>query len=431
MKMRSKYKAAQNLLLYPVVLFMLGLSSVFPQAAYAISSDLFVSTAGSSLNCSQADPCDLATGLLNAQDGDQIYFTAGTYTSTGPAVLTLTNDISLYGGWDGSTAVPIVLNPHLYPTILDGEKARRVVDISAGAAPVLDGLTLTNGYGDFSGGGVRSQSSHPTIQNCIIQNNQADGDGGGIFINGGSTQILNNRIRDNSANWAGGLRLINNTQATVRGNYISGNSANISVGGIDIDCCGGSTVKVEENWITGNSANTYGGGVAVDYTNAVLFNNIIAGNTAGEGAGVYLEGSETYPAGIEMINNTLSGLSSSDHAVWAETYATATLTNNILSSFAVGILVNDPGSITLTADHNLLWNTSDPVLGTNAVQADPLLDAQHHLTAASPALNAGSVVPLSIDIDGDPRPNGAYDIGADEYFPKIFLPLVTSPAGNT
>ena len=162
-----------------------------------------------------------------------------------------------------------------------------------------------------------------------------------------------------------------------------------------------------------------------------MYKRQIAGNTAGEGAGVYLEGSETYPVDVEMINNTLSGLLSSDDALWIEEYVTASLTNNILSSFAGGILVNDPGSTALTADHNLLWNTSDPVLGTNAVQADPLLDAQHHLTAASPALNAGSVVPLSIDIDGDPRPNGAYDIGADEYFPKIFLPLVTGPAGNT
>jgi hypothetical protein len=427
MKMETKYKAARNLLLYSVVLFMLGLSSVFPQAAYALPSDLFVSTAGSGLICTQADPCDLATAMLNAQDGDHIYFAAGTYTSASPAVLTLTNDISLYGGWDGSTTVPIVLNPHLYATILDGENDRRVVDISAGAAPILDGFTLANGYGDYSGGGVRSQSSHPTIQNCIIQNNRADGDGGGIFLNRGSAQILDNRILDNSANWAGGLRIINSPQVTVRGNYIIGNTANNSTGGIDIDCCGGSTVKVEENWIIGNSANTYGGGVALVSTNAVLVNNIIVDNSASEGAGVYVDGAETYPVDVEMINNTLSGLLSSDDAVWIGEYVTAALTNNILSSFAGGILVNDPGSSTITADHNLFWNTSDPVLGTNAIQADPLLDAQHHLTGVSPALNAGTVVPLSIDIDGDPRPNGAYDIGADEYFPKIYLPLVSGP----
>ena len=87
MKIESKYKAARNLLLYSVMLFMLGLSSVFPQAASASPGDLFVSTAGSGLICTQADPCDLATAMLNAQDGDQIYFAAGIYTSTSPAVL--------------------------------------------------------------------------------------------------------------------------------------------------------------------------------------------------------------------------------------------------------------------------------------------------------------------------------------------------------
>jgi hypothetical protein len=425
MKMESKFKAIQNLFLCLVMLLFLMASYGVPLAVYANPDDLFVSTTGSGSNCTQAEPCDLETGLSNAQDGDHLYFEAGTYTGTGPAVLALTIDITLRGGWDGSTSIPIMLNPLLYPSILDGQNARRVVDISAGAAPVLDGFTIINGYGDYSGGGVRSQSSHPTIQNCIIQDNLADGDGGGFFLNGGSAQILNNQILNNSGNWAGGLRIINNAQATVRGNYISGNTAKNTVGGIDIDCCGSSTVNVEENWIIGNSSSSNGGGVAVKYTNARLVNNIIAMNTADEGAGVYLAGSNAHPANIEMINNTLRGLSSNDHAMWLEGYAAATLTNNILSSFTDGIFANSLMSATITADHNLFWNTNDTIVGTNAIQADPLIDAQSHLTVYSPAINAGTIVPLTVDIDGDPRPNGAYDIGADEFFFKIYLPIIT------
>ena len=105
-------------------------------------------------------------------------------------------------GWDGSTAVPIVLNPQLYPTILNGEKARWVVDISAGGCTCTGWLDPHQWLWCFSQGeGVHSQISHPTIKNCIIQDNRADGDGGGIFLNGGSAQILNNRILNNSANW--------------------------------------------------------------------------------------------------------------------------------------------------------------------------------------------------------------------------------------
>jgi hypothetical protein len=422
--MVSKFKAARNLFLYAVILIILVGSSVFPQAAYASPDDLFVSPTGSGATCSQAAPCDLATALLNVQDGDEVYFAAGTYTGTGSAVLTIGVDLSLYGGWDGSTTIPIVINPIQHPTILDGQDARRVVDISAGATVLLDGFTITRGYGDYSGGGIRSLSSHPTIQNCTVQDNQADGDGGGFFLNGGSAQILNNQIVGNSSNWAGGLRIINNAQATVRGNTISGNSASVSAGGIDIDCCGGSTVHVEENWITSNSGGAYGGGVAVNYTNAVLVNNIIAENTASQGAGVYSEGSESNPANIEMINNTLKGLASSDHAAWLEAHTTVLLTNNILSGFTNGISVSNPGNVTVAVDHNLFWNTNDPILGTNAIQANPLMEAQYHLTVDSPAINTGAVVPVSNDIDGDQRPNGAFDIGADEFFYKMYLALI-------
>jgi len=431
MNVKSKYKTSTCVLLGAVMLLMLAFSAMLPEIAHADPGDLFVTIAGSSLDCTQADPCDLATAILKVQDSDTIYLAAGTYNSTSAAVVSLAEDVSLYGGWDGSITAPIVRDPNLHPTILDGQNARRVVDISAGSAPVLDGLILTNGYGDYSGGGVRSVSSHPTIQNCILQNNHADGDGGAIFINSGSAQILDNQIINNSGNWAGGLRIINNAQVTVRGNFISGNTASNSVGGIDIDCCGGSVVNVEGNWITRNSGGAYGGGVAVVHTDAALVNNIIAENTASEGAGVYLAGMEGYTADVVMINNTLSGLSSSDHAIWLDQLASAYLTNNILSGFVTGIHDNDPINNMISADHNLFYNTSDPVLGKDAIQADPLLDTQYHLTNGSPAINAGIAVQNIIDIDGDPRPNGSYDLGADEYYPYTFLPFVINSAGDS
>jgi hypothetical protein len=431
MRITSNFIFYRGLLLGIIMLLIITINAGLPKAAFAIASGFFVSPTGSGLNCTQADPCDLATALLNAQDGDQIYLAAGTYHGKGTSVVPLTMDLSLYGGWDGTGTIPLVRDAKMYPTILDGQNTRRVIDISTGATPLIDGFTLTNGYGDFSGGAVRSEYSHPTIQNCIIQDSRADGDGGAIFINGGSAEILNNQIMNNSGTWAGGLRIISDAQATVRGNYISGNTADISAGGIDIACCGGTIVKVEGNWILGNSASTFGGGIAVTGTDAMLVNNIIGENTSGEGGVVFLEGTDAYPSDINMINNTLSGLSLNDHAIWLDGFVSATLTNNILTNFASGITNNNPVSNVLSADHNLFWNTSDPIVGTNAVQADPLLDPQYHLTSDSPAINAGVNVVLSTDIDGDSRPNGTFDLGADEYFPRIFLPLTTKPAEDT
>jgi hypothetical protein len=229
---------------------------------------------------------------------------------------------------------------------------------------------------------------------------------------------------NNSANWAGGLRIINNPKVTIKGNLVRGNEANNSGGGIEIDCCGGSLVIVEGNTIIDNSAGTAGGGVRIASTNAMLVNNIIAENTATEGAGVNLSGADTYPVDVDLINNTLIGTSSNDHAVWLDGYSDALFTNNLLSNFAIGIQDNDPASNVINADYNLFFNTSDPILGTNEIQLDPLLDILYHLTGDSPAINAGVVVQNPDDIDGDPRPNGGFDLGADEYYPRLNLPFL-------
>jgi hypothetical protein len=50
-----------------------------------------------------------------------------------------------------------------------------------------------------------------------------------------------------------------------------------------------------------------------------------------------------------------------------------------------------------------------------------LAEDGYHLTADSPAVNAGAVTPpagITEDFDGDPRPgDGRIDVGADEFYP--------------
>jgi hypothetical protein len=80
---------------------------------------------------------------------------------------------------------------------------------------------------------------------------------------------------------------------------------------------------------------------------------------------------------------------------------------------------------TITGTHNLFWgNGTDYFTGTAAVLGNPRLAADgYHLTEGSAAIDAGTPISIEIDIDGQLR-HLPLDIGADEYYWSIYLPLL-------
>jgi parallel beta-helix repeat protein len=462
-----------------------GLHGVTP--ARADPSDLFVTSSGSG-DCTQANPCDLQTALGLAADGDTVYAGAGTYTGRGGAVVTVTSSITLYGGWDGTTATPPVRDPGTYATRLDGENARRVVHVSGSCSPTIDGFTIMRGRAvDANGGGVYVRDASPIIRHNVITANQViTGFGGGLYLSNAVAQVISNTVISNSTNafvdpwdhsrggglyvagapslvsdnlfsenvsyWGGAIHIASGSP-TIQANQIVSNTAasgggiravydssliqrNAILGNNAYDYSGGgiylydaSSAKVDGNVIVGNGARTYAGGIASRFASTVLIvNNVIAGNG---NEGIYL-----YKTSTMVVNNTIvdNGLTGHEEGILIGGDVIPTIVNNIVVSHAVGI--RSQASVTPVVDYNDVWNNreanySGVVTGTHDISTDPqFVDAaggDYHLRNGSPCIDAGTTVSwLTTDLDSDSRPRGVhYDIGADEFWPQtIYLPLL-------
>jgi hypothetical protein len=477
------------------------------------SDDRFVTLTGSGSACTQAAPCALQTALGLATNGNTIYVAGGTYAGTGPAVITVTKSITLYGGWDGAGSGAVVRDPVAYPTTLDGEMARRVVYISGNITPTLDGFIVTRG------------NATGLLANCP---SNSDGCGGGIFVSSAHPLILNNTITNNVAaittsgfptrttGHGGGLYLNGATQAAVRYNLIISNAGSTayrgSGGGMYLSL-GSDGVQVQFNQVLSNAATTTdavgeGGGIYGGPNDALIQGNIIEGNQAngagaGTGAGLFqYSGSAHYlgnlvqgnygshavflqysqarfegnrvvdnvtgdgvclmsgaGAGPTLVNNVVARSGSmalavygynesniltatllhntlvgagSGYGVYAQ-YAALYLTNTIVASHTWGIYNFTPVSSTILADHTLFYDipnhSSSGVVSTSEISGDPHFvdpaSGDFHLGPGSWAIDAGVDAGVTTDIDGDPRPMGLLpDIGADEAWRWVFLPLV-------
>ncbi|HEY80936.1 MAG TPA: hypothetical protein G4O05_07655, partial [Caldilineae bacterium] len=340
----NKYKhivsslAVGGLLLIGLFLLLNGTS----QIVHADTGDLFVVPTGSGTACSQASPCSLQTALSQATDGDTIYLAEGTYTSSGGAVITVTQSITLYGGWDGNTTTPPVRDPDAHPTTLDGEGARRVVYIAGPATVTLEGLTIANGKIisattlGWDGAGLYARDAVLTLRHTNFYSNvidvfDVDGSyarGGGAAVDGGSLLVEAAVFRWNSA-WAktaslgGGLSISHTLAATVTetlfqdndawhasGIYFLGESGNpaplnLSDNTFEANGWGHSSgsaaggyagalkvsnaqARIEDNLFHGNRAVNDYGAVYVYRSDLVLTRNVITGNQCGRTSGLYL-----------------------------------------------------------------------------------------------------------------------------------------------
>jgi hypothetical protein len=166
---------------------------------------------------------DLQDALDAAVPGDEIWVAAGTYKPTASSdrsvSFTLKSGVKIYGGFGGWEKFLRERSPDPGLTILSGDIGTPDVDTdnsyhviySDGVTDaVLDGFTVTRGYGDdnSAGAGMYNTNSALTIANCIFSNNKVaigtvgdwtTGRGGGMYNKNSAPIVTNCVFSDNQA----------------------------------------------------------------------------------------------------------------------------------------------------------------------------------------------------------------------------------------
>ncbi len=385
-----------------------------PAAAGVIYVD--VAAAGANSGLSWADAfVHLQDALAAAGPGDDIWVAAGTYTPDQGVAVTLgdrsatfllESGVALYGGFPAGggdwgsrniTANVTTLSGDL--TANDGanfannsENSYHVITGSGvDATAVLDGFTVTAGYGNGTtpndrGAGMYSSNGQAIIRDCTFNANKATF-GGGMTCEASSTMQLmrvtfsSNRSGDYAA--GGGMRIYQSnptlTECVFSGNWASSGAGlhaasynglmlrcsflnnNVENNGAGLYLYGAQAMKSLPNMVgcifSGNTAQSSGGGIYCSfYTYPYLANCLFINNkayTAGGGmfsseggpklTNCVFSGNKTgtsyyatggglandYRSTAELRNCTFSGNSSVSSGGLYVYYSTVTLSNNV------------------------------------------------------------------------------------------------------
>ncbi|NQV41803.1 MAG: T9SS type A sorting domain-containing protein [Candidatus Marinimicrobia bacterium] len=196
-------------------------------------------------------------------------------------------------------------------TIIDGNQNGSCVKMISGEneSAVLDGFTLTNGSGWYSGtvwlggGLVVRNSSSPTLTNLIVTGNTVTTGigpaGGGISIGIDSDPYLENIVISNNTSGYGGGISIYQSSPTLENVNILENHAILHGGGIYIVEADPLLQRLQ---IRGNTADNYGGGVYVLDRATPTFNQVSVLNNVcplgGGGMVVHADGSPIIESSI-------------------------------------------------------------------------------------------------------------------------------------
>jgi hypothetical protein len=396
----------------------------------SLHADWYVATNGTGLGTGGwSDATNNIQGAVNAASaGATIWVSNGIYRLTSQITI---GDRKLRSWPDGLSSRDTTIINGNFPTFTN-----RCFTLSHANA-LVDGFTITNGFGTADGGGVSMSAG--TLRNCLVTGNMTSNTtpihGGGVYATGAGCMITNCDIIGNTAGGTsvgnqggsgGGLRLNGGVQ--VWNSRIMYNRAPVysgSGGGVSIYF----TATMVNCQIISNTALPGGymsGGLFIHGT-VVLRNCLIMGNTRGtvtQSAGVGSHAWGGLNATIEnctIVNNRGCGISTAGGG--GNYYLNNTISylndNNALST-DVGVMVMSNCCVSST--NNMTAGSSGNI--TNNPAFEDYTGGNYRLARESPCINYGIYLSwmLSItDLDGKTRIDkfsGKPDLGCYEVLPR-------------
>lgn len=350
-------------------------------------------------------------------------------------------------------------------TIIDaGAINERVVHVLSGTVTIA-GVTLQNGRDVVGGGLFVGLSGTVTLSETTVFSNTALGSvpnanppaGGGVY-NVGELTVLRSALLSNTvgatAPQPAGAGLHNLGTLTVRDTLFSGNVSAGRAGGL---YAGSSAALITGSTFSQNAAQN-GGGLYTDSPDLHLVNSTFSGNQAERaGGGIHVGFGAVTLQNVTVTGNSANGEEDGNYdggGLMRGGVGTVTLQNSLLAGNLridwTGPFVEASdcaGSLQATAP-NLVGSTDLPCIITGlapltgSAQLHPLANnggptPTHALRPNSPAIDAGSAAgctneggaPLLRDQRGTPRPllgrdSLRCDLGAFEYVPPVFVPLL-------
>lgn len=370
----------------------------------------------------------------SANDGGGIYLNnSANARLTGNTIYTNTAEHDGGGVYVSSGSGIRVDNNHLHSNAaVESGGGLHVVN----SAAQIDSNRITLNYAGYSSGGLQLSQSTTQLNGNQIVTNTAAYDGGGVYLYSSQGDVLyGNTIAHNTVSREGGGVFISDGNATLSGNLIHANHAEYG-GGLKL---AGSATAFNGNKVLANTAGWDGGAFYLGDGNVVtLTNMVIADNqiTNGQGSGLYIAGTTATMLHTTLARNSGStgrGLYVTDYGL-PSVYSSVTLTNTIIATQTVGVYVDNGSTARL---ESTLWTNN----GSDTAGSGTITEAHHytgsanfapdgyHILTGSAAIDQGVEAGVKLDIDPEPRPYLAPDLGADEYWApgalrKVYIPII-------